>query len=373
MPLTAPPPESALPPGILCAAEPVEVLYEAEEPVIFTLMTAFQQRVLAYLAWSTSDARWLLLAPCGDQLLDDLKHGRLPVRTALTASWLWLAKLSNDDNWEGAWVVDIDDFPQEHLPERGVMLLPEHEPVLSTRAVGAQLGKSSIPASVVAYVADATRKALKGVLEFTLERDRQGRPSDDLRASYDLHVQRFAYASFEIAFSSPPGLVDDPALRRAIELLRKGIIWAGNDDDAPLAAESAQEREAILRAIKQLTPPSSGAIERIDVGGRWMNHRAVVLRRAARRRVQAELRRTTSDKVVNVVGRLGEFDKDNFTFTLRDTSQGVDIRGSFDEDLVDELLEYFTTDDRVHVVGTERGGKLYVAAVSIGLDEPTPI
>jgi len=348
----------------LGSAEPTEVLYEAEEPVIFTLTTAFQQRVLAYLAEGTPDARWLLLAPCGDQLLDDLKHGRVPVQAALGASWLWLAKLDNDNSWGGAWVVDIDSFPQEHLPERGLMLLPEHEPVLSTRAVGPRLGRSSTPASVVAYVANATRKALKQVLEHTLERDEQGRPADALRASHELIVQRFEYASFEIAFAFPTGRFDDPALERAVELLRKGITWAASEHDAPFAAESDEEREAVLRAIKQLTPPTTGVIERIDIGGRWMNHRSVVLRRAARRRVQAELRRTDTERVVSVVGRLREFDKDNFAFILRDTPDGVDIRGSFDEELFDELLESFSNDDLVLVVGAMRAGKLYVAAVS---------
>lgn len=369
MPLTAPSQAPLLPDGILGSAEPAEILYEAEEPVLFTLTTAMQQRVLAYLAEGTPDARWLLLAPCGDQLLDDLKHGRIPVRAALEASWLWLAKLDNDNNWTGAWTVDIESFPQEHLPERGLMLLPEHEPVLSTRAVGAQLGRSSTPASVVAYVANATRKAVKRMLEYTLERDGQGRPSDALRASYDLLVQRFGYASFEIAFASPTSLTEDPALQRAVELLRKGITWAGSDSDAPLAAENDQEREAVLRAIKQLTPPSTGAIERIDVGGRWMNHRAVVLKRAARRRVQAELRRAHTERVVSFVGRLREFDKDNFAFTLRDTPESVDVRGSFDEELFDELLEYFTNDDLVLVVGAERAGRLYVTAVTAVTDE----
>jgi hypothetical protein len=369
---------SPLPPGILGSAEPVEILYEAEEPVIFTLTTRFQQRLLAYLAWVTPDARWLLLAPCGDQLLEGLKQGRVPVRAALEASWLWLAKLGNGDSWDGPWAVDPATFPQEHLPERGLMLLPEHEPVLSTRAVGAQLGKSSTPASVVAYVANATRKSLKRLLEHTLERDGQGRPSDALRATYDLHVQRFGYASFEIAFTSPTSVQDDPALQRAVALLRKGITWAGSDHEAPLVAESDEERDAVLHAIKELTPPTTGVIERIDIGGQWMNHRPVVLRRAARRRVQAELRRTDAERIVSIIGRLGEFDKDNFVFILRDTSKGVDVRGSFEEELFDELLEHFTNDDRVVVVGAERGGKLYVAAVSAaphadpGTDRPEP-
>lgn len=364
MALTMPDKATALPEGILGPAEPEEILYEAEEPVVFTLVTALGQRVMAYLADATPDTRWLLLAPCGDRLLDDLKQGRVPVRDALQASWVWLAKLGNDDQWQGAWAVEVADLPDLHLPQPGVMLLPEHEPVLSTRAVGAGIGRSSTPASVVAYLADATRKAVKGILEFVLERDRQGRPPDDLRMSYDLPVQRFAYASFEIAFSAPASLFQDPALDRSIELLRKGLRWAASGDEKPLSAASDDERDAVLRAIKQLTPPSTGAIERIDVSGRWMEHGVAELRRSARRRVQAELRRTRTERILSKEGRLREFDKDNCTFILRDTPDGVDVRGSFDEAMYDEFLDYFTNDDRVVVVGVERAGKLYAAAVS---------
>lgn len=364
MPLTAPEHRPQLPLEVLGSAEPVEVLYEAEEPVIFTLHTGLDQRVLAYLADATPEARWLLLAPCGDRLLEELRGGRVSVREALESSWLWLAKLDNDDCWTEAWSVDLRELPSAHLPEPGVMLLPEHEPALSMRAVGMQLGRDSTPASVVAYVANATRKALKFVAEFVLEHERQGRPSDRLRAFYDLPVHHFEFSSFEIAFSAPAEFAGDASLEHSIELLRHGIEWAASDDRRPLAADSDQEREAILRALEQLTPPSTGVIEGIEIGGRWMEHRAVKLRRSARRRVQEELRRAQAERRMSVTGRLREFDKDSLAFTLRDTPNGVDVRGSFDEELHDELLELFTNDDRVLVVGVERGGRLHVTGVS---------
>jgi hypothetical protein len=353
----------------LGSATPVEVLYEAEEPVVFTLATSLGERVLAYLADATPDMRWLLLTPCGDRLLDDLKGGRVALRTALQKSWLWLAKLDNDDTWRAAWAVEISELPAQHLPQSGVMLLPEHEPVLSMRAVGERLGHASTPASVVAYVADATRKALKGVVEHVLEYDRQGRPSDVLRSFYDLPVHHFEFASFQISFAPPTELADDAPLRRGVELLRKGIRWAASDDEQPLMAKTKEEREAILRAIRQLTPPSTGAIERIDVGGRWMGHQAVRLRRSARRRVQTELRRTRAEKTMSATGRLREFDKDNLAFILRQTTSGIDVRATFDEELFDELLEFFTNDDLVCVMGIERAGKLRVAAVSAVPDQ----
>lgn len=364
MPLEAPTGATMLPLEMLGSAEPDEVLYEAEEPIVFTLRTAVHQRVLAYLADASSTARWLLMAPCSDELLSDLKAGRVPVREALVASWLWLGRLDDHDQWKAAWAVNADDLPPEHLPAPGVMLLPEHEPVLSTRAVGATIGRTSTPASVVAYVADATRKALKGLLELELNLLGQGRPSDDLRSLYDLPVQRMQYSSFEIAFSSPTPFLEDPSLAKCVQLLRRGLQWAASDDDTPLVASSDEEREAVLRAIRQLTPPTTGAIEGIDIGGQWMQHQPVALGRAARRRVQAELRRSNTERVARAEGRIRNFDKDDFTFVLRDTRDGVDVRGTFDESLYDDAIDFYTNDDRVLIAGVERGGRLYVAAVS---------
>jgi len=362
--LAPPHSDRRVPIELLGAATPVKVLYEAEEPVVFTLNSAVGERLLAYIADSTSETRWVLLTPCGDQLLDELMSGRLPLRSALERSWLWLARLDNEDHWQGVWAVCLDELPSEHVPVPGVMLLPEHEPVFSARAVGEQLGRSTIPASVVAYVADATRKAIKGVVEHVLEHDSQGRPSDKLRSYYDLPTHHFEFASFEISFAAPQGLEDAAPLTRGLELLRRGIEWAANESEEPLEAQNKQERQAILRAIKQLTPPSTGAITRIDVGGQWMDHQVVKLHRSARRRVQAELRRAPSEKRASVTGRLREFDKDNLAFILRHTAGGNDVRGSFEEELYDELLEYFNNDELVCVMGSERSGKLHVDAVT---------
>jgi len=114
-----------LPEGILGSAVPETVLYEAEEPIVFTLRTEVGQRVLAYLADVSATERWLLMAPCSDHSLDNLETGRVSVREALLGSWLWLGRIDNDDRWQGAWAVEADEVPPDHLPGPGVMLLPE--------------------------------------------------------------------------------------------------------------------------------------------------------------------------------------------------------------------------------------------------------
>ncbi|MBA3548667.1 MAG: hypothetical protein H0T76_19450 [Nannocystis sp.] len=196
----------------------------------------------------------------------------------------------------------------------------------------------------------------------------QGRPTDSLRSLYDLPVHSLAFGSFQLSFSAPPfDLFQDERLLRAIKLLQAGLYWAASDSSIPLPGISDKEREAILRAILQLTPPTTGVIEQIDVGGQWITKGPIHLKRSARKRVQAEMRRVRTERIVSLVGRLREFDK-NGTFILRETREDRDVKGSFDEDLYDVLLDFFANDDLIAVIGIERNGRLYAATAYLAAD-----
>jgi hypothetical protein len=90
----------------------------------------------------------------------------------------------------------------------------------------------------------------------------------------------------------------------------------------------------------------------------------VHLRRESRRKVRTELRALDSERVVTYSGRIGEVDRDRCTFILRDTPDGRDHKGVFGEELLDDVLQYFTDDRRVTVAGVERASQLHVAAVA---------
>jgi hypothetical protein len=361
MPLTLPPNSHPLDTAFLGSTAPVDVLYEAEGPILYTVETSTGQSLLAYVADETT--RWLLLAPCNPSIVSDLREGRCAVRDALLGSWLWLAKRGLNGRWDGVWSVNPSAIPEDHLPRAGTLLYPELEPVLSARVIGASIGRATTPASVIAYAADSIRKAIKTLLEHLLDVENLGRPSDALRELYDLPAQRLAFNSFEIAFSAPRQLAVDQSLVNAIELLQRGLKWAGNDDATPIAGMSDTERNALLRAILELTPPSAGPIENVDVGGRWLPRGPTRLTRASRRRVRDELKRLHVEKVVTVEGRVGEFDRDHYSFILRDVEGRKDISCAFSEELFDDVMDAFNSGERVRIVGVERLKKLYVSAI----------
>jgi len=355
------PTRDPLPAGLVAEPLPVlRVLYEAEMPIVYLTKTAQGQLLLAYVADDTADGTFTLLAPTTEELVDALENGSLSVHEAITNSWLWLHLRGGQNS--GLWTCDLKEIPADFLPLPGTMLLPEHEPVLRTRAVGQQIVLGRMPASVISFVADATRKAMKTLLDYAFATPAEGRPREEHRTLYDLPIQAFALSSFELSFGAPDeGLVASRQIREAAQQLEQGLVWA-SDKDAPLD-KTGDEREAILRATLFLTPPAVGPIVEVQISGSWISRGKVRLTRESRKRIHQELRRFDSERVVTYEGRIGELDVDNYSFTLRDIPDGQERRGVFDEDLLDDMLALLTDAGRVAVAGIETQGRLRVSAI----------
>jgi hypothetical protein len=227
MPLSQPPQARVVPTELLSGFTALDVLYEAEAPVVFMATTGLGQKLIAYGADEDTSGGWIILAPCSARTIEDLREGRIAVREALTTSWLWLARRDRDRNIPEAWAVGPEDLPPQYLPSAGTPLELDHESMLSTRAIGPGIAPGSLPASVVAYVADAPRKAINALLDHLLQRRGEGRPPEALRALSDLPVNRFVFASFEMDFGAPASLLEREDVHRAAELLQRGLAWSG--------------------------------------------------------------------------------------------------------------------------------------------------
>jgi len=359
------PAHNPLPSGLLGPELPLdEMLYEADTPVLFVTHTSQGQPLLAYVADDSGHDMVTLLCPLSPAVLDALKRGALGVREALSASWLWMHV--SDGERSDVWATDINTFPSSHLPVPGTPLLAEHEPVFRARAVGKQVVLGRMPASVVAFVADATRRAFKTILDFRFDARSEGRPTEEHRALYDLPIQQFAFASFELSFGAPDeGFFLSEAVREAADLLMDGLRWASDTNSRePMPGESTDQRAAVLRAALLLTPPLSGAIEEMQVSGLWVPGERIRLTRDSRRKIKGELRTVTKDHVVAYNGRIRELDMDNLSFILRETDDNHDKRGVISEDQLEDVSAYFIDEVRVTIAGVERGGRLYVAAVA---------
>jgi len=208
----------------------------------------------------------------------------------------------------------------------------------------------------------------------------QGRPVNAIRQLYDLPTQNFSYGSFEVAFRLPQrqqmnASLNDPQgdseddLRLIGRELQKVMEWVSADDHT--AQAQMLPDIAMLEALEYLVPRQSGAVESIEVRGQIFEGRreSFVLTRDATRAVSHALRhlRTTTVRICRVTGVIPEVDKDNLTFTLRETDDGCDHSCVFPSTLLDEVLLAFNADKWVTVHGNEdiRNGQIEVLSLQL--------
>jgi hypothetical protein len=342
---------------------PIRVLDEDTVERLWIAQSGPGLQMLAYLAEETAQFDWIILSPCNAAIVEGLESGSIALRDAVVGTWMWLVQRRIDGSLS-AWTVDEQWFPEVNLPRPGVRLRLEHSPAITTRAIGESIGRGTAPASVVAWVADSTRKAIKVLLDYMFEFDKGGRPTDEARSLYDLPVRSLAFHSFEVGLGLPESQMGREKVQQAVTLLQSGFDWLASDPSEPfLPNSSAEERIAVLAALKTLAPPKHGLIERVEVGGLCMR-RVGNLDRAARAKLQTEITAVHAETPITLVGRVRELDRDRGTFILRDVNDRPEIRGVISQETVDEFVEYFITEQRVAVIGVQRSSRFYAHAVA---------
>jgi len=356
--------------------EPIEVLYEYDGPRLFTAKCAFGD-VLCFLTDDDGKRLRYILAPTNPTILEKLKNGYRPLRDALDQPWVWFVDVGYDGIPVAAWQGTLADAPSDTLPQEGVMLWPHLEPIFALRAVGEGLAEGNVPMSVVRQVIDGATTALKKIANQVFdEAKRQGRKANSIRQFYDLPILGFSYSSFEVAFRLPigkQGMFDatgtpDEATAAFVEIgqrLESALKWAikPDEDAKPPSIE-------LLEALEKLVPPQTGTVKSIELRGRMFDaaETRFTLSRESSKGVRRALTqaRAVQEQIAKVTGLVREFDKDAFSFTLRETDDGKDHVCRFSPEFYDDLLEVFSTDQRVTIGGREnlKTGEIDVSLVS---------
>jgi len=372
--------------GVTCGPEyfgdfePREVLYEFDGPRIFTIANGAGDDFLVYICDEDDEHTRHLVVPTSDAIVKALCSGLITVLDALNQPWTWLVDRAHNGQIERARKIAFRQMPDGTIPLHGTLLWPSLRPLLSVRMVGASIERGHVPASVIRRTVDGASAALKTLAEWILSTKTEGRPSDFLRQYYDLPAQRFAFASFEIAFAAPDVAQqselftreNESALDRMGEIFQAGLSWLQQPTaDLP----SSEESRVILEALAKLTPPKHGVVTEVYVGGRLTGPRELpyVLTRGASERVHRALRKLNADvRPVKHTGLIREFDKDKLSFTLRDPL-GKDIaRCAFSESAYDDAFAAFENDEVIVVLGHESQSRQVVDVLSIGI-EPRPV
>ncbi|WXL24790.1 hypothetical protein WG219_15945 [Ectopseudomonas mendocina] len=359
--------ENRIPDGFFDFPLPIErVLYEAEQPIVYLTKTKQGQVMLAYLAYENDSQQFIAVSPTAPSSISRLESGSIGIREALTETWMWMVCTDFKRSISEAWSVKETDIPTSHLPKPGTPLLPEHRIAFSARAVGSGIALGSVPCSVIAFVANAAKSSLKAILDHAFSANSEGRPTDAQRALYDLPVRQLKFASFEVGLAAPrQDLFSNDAVLQAVDDLRVGLEWAEDtQSNEALENDDNAKTEAILRATLALTPPNHGAITSVEVGGYWLKGHRYTLTRQSRSKVANWLRQIKEEEIVLLSGRIGEIDDDKLSFILRDVEDANgERRGSFPEELLDDMRMHYFEGNRIKISGVMRAGKLRVTAV----------
>lgn len=354
--------------------EITEVLYDFNGPKIFVSSSG----KLQYLWYQSAEnmrtgQQRFLVVPTDNGTLDLLKSGAKSVYEALKQPWLWAIDTDLNDDVIAGWRVHLDDVPIQSKPKKEVLLWPELEPLISYRLIGDGLREGTIPASIASRALERPINALKRLLEIN-NAPSQGRPEEAFRKTYDLPAQRFAFNSFEVSFSVPRHISDPKESYSNIyeigaESLSRSLTWLN-------AGNSESELDiASLEVLKELVPPAHGLIEKVELRGRLILDKGVVtLTREHRTIVTTTISKSKGKnrELIKTEGRIGELDKDQLTFILRNLSGNSDeIKCSFSEEQFDDVYDAFHKDLRVTLLGklhTTRSVIEVLAIESAGID-----
>lgn len=333
-----------------------EVLYDFDGPKIFTTSDGSLLRLWYECAedLQTGALRYLVV-PADNQLVAHLKDGTRTVHDALQQPWIWAIDVDGSDTVTTGWIVRLEEVPESAKPERGAPLWPQLEPLIAYRLIGEGLREGSIPASVAARAMERPAAALKRLLEAMSNISPQGRPEESFRKSYDLPAQRIAFNSFEVSFGMPKEpellLTDDgqSIYQAAATRLGDALSWLKSSNT------SSEPDIGLLEVLKELAPPAHGQVVKVEVRGQLVpGHRRVVLTREDREMVTRAIgrKRHKERELLRTEGRIGEFDKDQLTFILRDRLDlAEELKCSFTEEQFDDLYEAFDNDRRVVLLG----------------------
>lgn len=356
--------------------EPEEILYELENPKIFTSKDG-GELVLVYESFVNLSESCInyIVTPTSSSIINALKDGAKSVIQALDQPWVWIVVQNFDGEFKQSFLLKngIHSVPDGYKPKKSAMLWPELMPLVSVRLIGKGLREGHIPSSVIKRAAESFPGALKKCFGQAFGATGLGRPDDSVRNLYDLEAQQMAFNSFEISFraADQSQLTIDQGSGFNVYAehglaLRKAIGWA--KDEANAAVPSVD----VVEALEKLVPPMHGVVEEVEVRGTiFQESKSFVLNRSTTKKVKHYLteRRASERSFVNTAGSIDEIDKGRLTFILRGTTGGIDQNFVFADEFLDDIIMAFVEGVKVSVSGRKTSSKKPIELLGLDLLE----
>jgi hypothetical protein len=373
----------------LGSLEPKEILYEfAGEPLTFVADDPDGEPLLLHSLLAVDRISRYLVSAIDSRILRDLKAGRIDILSALRQPRCWIADVADDATINTVWRIEFASVPEKVLPRPGAMINPALDPLFRLRLIGGGVGPGKTSAADVRMAAQAAELGLRGLARVALdEKKKSGQVPKDIRYYPDLPYLFSRAASFEIAFGRPhdrlPGL-DDEVFAEMGRLLERGLKALRANSETPVAIEGldADQTVQLFEAIKALTPPTRGAVDRVEIGGELVDELSGsrVLTRDDRvrsvQRIKASRKAPRKEAPFRISGVIEEADQGTLCFTLRQLDPSdvavvgnvTEIPFRFDEHLYDTVMEAFNSLERMVVVGERVDSRYEALDIKLAVD-----
>ena len=271
----------------------IEVLFEFEEPLTFVCLDREGQPLLVHSLCAEAHLSRHLVSISDQRIIADLKAGRLDVLGALRQPRCWIVDFGPGWELSALWLIPFDQVPKNVLPKPGAMLTPDLDPLFRLRLIGSGVGPGKTSAADVRMAAQAAESSLKRLTEITQkQRKAHGAAREPGASVLGSAGASTAGGQFRDRLQRPPSeprlfSQDAEIFEEMGKLLNKGLRMIQSDSEAEVAEGLDRDEVAqLLEAVKSLTPPTQGDVDRIEIGGRLVDQfdGQVILTREDRRR-----------------------------------------------------------------------------------------
>lgn len=356
---------------------PERVLFEYEGPRTFLSRDPDGELLLAHQC-GESDAVWrYVVVPFSDRLVAEIEEGRLDLHAALDQPRLWIADIGSGGKVIRCVKSTLLAVPEKCLPRSGVMLYPEHEPLLSVRSTGrnVEMGKATL--GELRASLDNVRWSLKTLAEAAKgDVRRRGQPSAATRRYYDLPALLLVGSVRVVVLPEQDPqrhLFElDEVWQKMADILQRGLQVAFSPESDVPSDKDDPELAAAIEAVYALSPPAHGHIDRTEITGRLApqssNTTPVVITREMRASIRQRLLRESESvpEYVQETGQISELDLEESTCHLRDMDGQTLRKLSFEDGFFDDIKQAFDSQQAVRVVAEvpQHGDTSFVLAVT---------
>lgn len=337
------------------AVEPVETLYEFDEPLIFRATVGIVDLLFTKVSRAHGNSIYLACQTDG-RTVDALRNGRLSVAGAFDRKSYWIVALDNQSRIAAYWNRFREDIPKRFFAKPGLGLyhwqgavpdsLEQAFALLAIKFKGAELTETGIPLGKLKRLVDQSFETFRKLLT-------PPQLANTRSTTFDFEVAPLKFASLVVAVREP--VFNMPAIRRIKALdgyteqdLDTAVKLRGRDFAAKLQdvqahvthdgvnEQYAQDNFAFLDLLADILPDEDSYVSSVEFNASTtMGLTTVVFGRDFSQSIHRTVRAADGRRVVET-GIVSGITVASSSIRIQ-SIRGKDVTCVFEKELFDEL------------------------------------